>query len=243
MPPPPWPPLLCGVFDRTGQVAELDQIARHVGRVVPPPGGSPFFRMPATSFSHSLQEGLGRRPTTSRGLPAPAARRRRSSVGRRHHRRHRGVGPEIFSLLLLQPVWRPGTLVADHPPKHPNQKPERKRPSAPDGQPPASTSGLYPAAHSTGCSTSLPILSASSAVARSRPSDARSRLHRLTAFEPTARLGAQTLIRPRWMISPRHFTPPIAQIDDGGVGLLGTFDVLHQDRRLPRSAPARVWPS
>ena len=26
-----------------------------------------------------------------------------------------------------RPVWRPGTLVADHPPKHPNQKPERKK--------------------------------------------------------------------------------------------------------------------
>ena len=26
-----------------------------------------------------------------------------------------------------RPVWQPGTLVADHPPKHPNQKPERKK--------------------------------------------------------------------------------------------------------------------
>ncbi len=26
-----------------------------------------------------------------------------------------------------RPVWRPGTLVADHPPKHPNQEPERKK--------------------------------------------------------------------------------------------------------------------
>ena len=55
----------------------------------------------------------------------------------------------------------------------------------------------------------------------------------LTPFEQTAGLGAQTL-DPAAVddLNPWHFNAPIAQIDDGGVGLWGAFDVLHQDRRL-----------
>lgn len=59
------------------------------------------------------------------------------------------------------------------------------------------------------------------------------RFHRLAAFEQSARLRAQAP-NPTAVddLNPRHFNAPIAQIDDGGVGLRGTFDVLHQDRGL-----------
>jgi len=59
------------------------------------------------------------------------------------------------------------------------------------------------------------------------------RLHRLTASEQSARLGAQAL-DPAAVddLNPWHFHAPIAQINNGGVGLRGAFDVLHQDRGL-----------
>ena len=59
------------------------------------------------------------------------------------------------------------------------------------------------------------------------------RFHRRTAFEQSARLGAQTL-DPTAVeaLHPGHLHTLIVQINNGGVGLWSAFNVLHQDRGL-----------